>query len=252
MGEEKSRLAGKVALVTGAAGGIGRALVALFQAEGAIVVATDVVPLPDGAALSLPLDVTSESAWREAMTQVERDYGRLDVLVNNAGILLSRPLMETTLAEWQEVMAVNLDGTFLGLREAMKLMARNREPAGGAIVNIASVAALVAAPTLAAYAAAKGGVVSLTRAAAIAAAEIGGGIRINAVCPGFTDTAMIDRIAAGFGKPEEIKAKLARRQPLGRLCTPEEVAEAALYLASDAARYVTGTTLTVDGGYSAG
>ena len=252
MGEEKRRLAGKVALVTGAAGGIGSALVALFQAEGAIVVATDVVPLPDGAALSLPLDVTSESAWREAMTQVERDYGRLDVLVNNAGILLSRPLMETTLAEWREVMAVNLDGTFLGLREAMKLMARNRETAGGAIVNIASVAALVAAPTLAAYAAAKGGVVSLTRAAAIAAAEIGGGIRINAVCPGFTDTAMIDRIAAGFGKPEEIKAKLARRQPLGRLCTPEEVAEAALYLASDAARYVTGTTLTVDGGYSAG
>jgi len=252
MGEEKRRLAGKVALVTGAAGGIGRALVALFRAEGAIVVATDVVPLPDGAALSLPLDVTSESAWREAMTQVERRYGRLDVLVNNAGILLSRPLMETTLAEWQEVMAVNLDGTFLGLREAMKLMARNREPAGGAIVNIASVAALVAAPTLAAYAAAKGGVVSLTRAAAIAAAEMGGGIRINAVCPGFTDTAMIDRIAAGFGKPEEIKAKLARRQPLGRLCTPEEVAEAALYLASDAARYVTGTTLTVDGGYSAG
>ena len=252
MGEEKRRLAGKVALVTGAAGGIGRALVALFRAEGAIVVATDVVPLPDGAALSLPLDVTSESAWREAMTQVERDYGRLDVLVTNAGILLSRPLMETTLAEWREVMAVNLDGTFLGLREAMKLMARNREPAGGAIVNIASVAALVAAPTLAAYAAAKGGVVSLTRAAAIAAAEMGGGIRINAVCPGFTDTAMIDRIAAGFGKPEEIKAKLARRQPLGRLCTPEEVAEAALYLASDAARYVTGTTLTVDGGYSAG
>ena len=113
------------------------------------------------------------------------------------------------------------------------------------------VAALVAAPPLAAYAAAKGAVVSLTRTAAIAAAENGSGVRINALCPGFTDTAMVDRIAAELGQQEAVKAKLARRQPLGRLCTPEEVAEAALYLASDAARYVTGTTLTIDGGYSA-
>jgi NAD(P)-dependent dehydrogenase (short-subunit alcohol dehydrogenase family) len=173
------------------------------------------------------------------------------VLVNNAGLALSRPLLETTLAEWRRMMAVNLDGTFLGLREAMKLMARNRDPAGGAIVNIASVAALVAAPPLAAYAAAKAGVVSLSRTAAIVAAEMGSGIRVNALCPGFTDTPMVDGIASDLGQREQMKARLARRQPLGRLCTAEEVAEAALYLASDAARYVTGTTLTIDGGYSA-
>ncbi|HKY94257.1 MAG TPA: SDR family oxidoreductase [Kiloniellales bacterium] len=251
MTTNNGRLAGKVALITGAAGGIGRAMVALFRSEGAEVVATDVVAPKLDCALALPLDVTSESEWREAMVAVERRLGRLDVLVNNAGHAVGRPATETTLAEWRKVMAINLDGTFLGLREAMLLMAKNREPAGGAIVNIASVAALIGAPWLAAYSAAKGAVVSLTRSAAIAAAESGSGIRVNALCPGFTDTPMLDGLAATLADRDVVKAKLARRQPLGRFCTAEEVAEAALYLASDAARYVTGTTLVIDGGFTA-
>jgi 3(or 17)beta-hydroxysteroid dehydrogenase len=247
----KGRLAGKVAVITGAAGGIGRALVALFRTEGAQVVATDLSAPKLDSALSLPLDVTSESDWQDALAKVEKRFGRLDILVNNAGYATSGPFADTTLAAWRKVMAVNLDGTFLGMREAMATMARNAKPTGGAIVNVASVAGLVAAPPFAAYAAAKGAIISLTRTVAISAAESGSGIRVNAVCPGFTDTPMLDNLAHDLGQREAVKAKLAQRQPLGRLCTPEEVAEAVLYLASDAARYVTGTTLVIDGGYSA-
>jgi NAD(P)-dependent dehydrogenase (short-subunit alcohol dehydrogenase family) len=240
------RLADKIAFVTGAAGGIGSAIVALFRAEGARVVATDLTAPALPCDLALQLDVTDEGEWLEALATAERQFGRLDILVNNAGVALTKPITSTTLAEWHRVMAVNLDGTFLGVREGMKRLAP-----GGAIVNLASVAALVGAPPLAAYSAAKGAVVALTRSAALAAAEAGQGLRINALCPGFTDTAMLDAISADLGQHEVMKAKLARRQPLGRLCTPEEIAEAALYLASPAARYVTGTTLAIDGGYSA-
>ena len=244
-----ARLSGKIALITGAGGGIGRALVALFRAEGATVVASDLTPPELPCDLALALDVTDETEWQLAAQRVRRDFGRLDLLVNNAGFALTKPLLETSLAEWRKVMAVNLDGCFLGVRTGLELMRNN--PEGGAIVNLASVAALVAAPPLVAYSAAKGGVVALTRSAAIAAAEEGWPVRVNALCPGFTDTAMLDAIADDLGSLEAMKAKLARRQPLRRLCTPEEVAEAALYLASDAARYVTGTTLAIDGGFSA-
>ena len=239
------RLADKTVLVTGASGGIGSAIVRLFRAEGAKVAASDLTAPTLPCDLALALDVTDEVEWAEAVRRTRAAFGRLDILVNNAGLALTRPLTETTLAEWRKVMAVNLDGTFLGVREGLRHLA-----AGGAIVNLASVAALVAAPPLAAYSAAKGGVVALTRSAAAIAAEAGQGIRVNALCPGFTDTAMLDGISDALGSREGVKAKLARRQPLGRLCTADEIAEAALYLASDAARYVTGTTLTVDGGYS--
>ncbi len=246
-----ARLDGKVALITGAGGGIGRALVALFRAEGARVAASDLTAPALPCDLALALDVTDETEWNAAVQRVRSDLGRLDILVNNAGFALTKPFLETSLAEWRKVMAINLDGCFLGVRTAMAAMRDNPKPRGGAIVNLASVAALVAAPPLVAYAAAKGGVVSLTRSAAIAAAEEGFDVRVNALCPGFTDTAMLDAIAGDLGSREAVKAKLSRRQPLGRLCTPEEVAEAALYLASDAARYVTGTTLAIDGGFSA-
>lgn len=240
------RLDQKIALVTGAGGGIGRALVALFRAEGARVVASDRTAPELPADLALALDVTREADWTAALDETERRFGRLDILVNNAGYALVKKLPETSLEEWREVMAINLEGTFLGVREGMKRLAP-----GGCIVNLASVAGLVAAPPLAAYSAAKGAVIALTRTAAITAAEAGKGIRINALCPGFTDTAMLDEIAADLGEAATVKAKLTRLQPLRRLCTPEEVAEAALYLASDAARYVTGTALTIDGGFTA-
>ncbi len=240
------RLDQKTALVTGAAGGIGNAIVALFRAEGARVVATDLAPPVQPSDMALALDVTKEADWTAALDAAQQRFGQIDILVNNAGYALSKPLQETSLEEWRQVIGINLEGTFLGVREGLKRLAP-----GGSIINLASVAALVAAPPLGAYSAAKGAVVALTRTAAITAADAGQGLRVNALCPGFTDTGMLDSISAGMGDAALVKAKLTRRQPLGRICTPPEIAEAALYLASDAARYVTGTTLTIDGGFTA-
>ena len=243
------RLSDKVALITGASGGIGRAITALFAAEGAQVAASDLTAPEDGHAdLALALEVTDEDHWAQALSAVVERFGRLDVLVNNAGLALAKDLEETTLAEWRRVMAVNLDGVFLGTRAAIGAM---RETGGGAIVNLSSAAGLIGAPMLAAYSAAKGGVRLFTKSAALYCAEKRYGIRVNSLHPGFSDTAMLDEIAGTLGEAEAVKAKLARRQPLGRLATPVEVAQAALYLASDEAAYMTGAELVLDGGFTA-
>ncbi len=244
-----ARLSGKVALITGASGGIGRAMTALFAAEGAQVVASDLAA-PEGgdAALALALDVTREDDWARAMDTVLDRFGRLDVLVNNAGLALTKSLEETTLEEWRNIMAVNLDGAFLGTRAAIGVM---KDGNGGAIVNLSSVAGIVGAPMLAAYSAAKGGLRLFTKSAALYCAERHYGIRVNSLHPGFTDTAMLDDIAEAFGDAEAVKGKIARRQPLGRLAEPREVARAALYLASDEATYMTGAELVLDGGFTA-
>ncbi len=243
------RLSDKVALITGASGGIGRAMTALFAAEGAQVAASDLTtPEDEHAELCLPLDVTDEGDWARAMAAVVQRFGRLDVLVNNAGLALAKDLEETSLAEWRRVMAVNLDGVFLGTKAAIGVM---RETGGGAIVNLSSAAGLIGAPMLAAYSAAKGGVRLFTKSAALHCAERRYGIRVNSLHPGFADTAMLDQIAGTLGEAETIKAKLAKRQPLGRLAAPEEIAQAALYLASDEAAYMTGAELVLDGGFTA-
>jgi NAD(P)-dependent dehydrogenase (short-subunit alcohol dehydrogenase family) len=187
------RLADKVALITGASGGIGRAITALFAAEGAEVVASDLAaPEDENAALCLALDVTDEDDWARALAAVVERFGRLDVLVNNAGLALAKDLEETSLSEWRRVTAVNLDGVFLGTKAAIGTM---RETGGGAIVNLSSVAGLIGAPMLAAYAAAKGGVRQFTKTAALHCAERRYGIRVNSLHPGFADTAMLDEIA---------------------------------------------------------
>ncbi len=243
------RLQDKVVLVTGAAGGIGRAITAVFAAEGALVAASDLeAPEAGEAALALALDVTDEAAWQSGVAAVVARFGRLDILVNNAGLALAKDLEETSLEEWRQVMAVNLDGAFLGTRAAVAAMRQN---GGGAIVNLASIAGIVGAARLAAYTAAKGGLRAFTKAAALHCAERGYGIRVNSLHPGFTETGMLDGIAGALGDTDAVKAKMARRQPLGRLATPEEVARAALYLASDEAAYMTGAELVLDGGFTA-
>jgi NAD(P)-dependent dehydrogenase (short-subunit alcohol dehydrogenase family) len=246
------RLSGRVALLTGASGGIGRATLARLAAEGARVAVSDLAPpeAPD-AALSLALDVTDRAAWDRAVATVEAKLGPLDILVNGAGLAVTRDLEATTPEELRRSLAVNLEGPFFGLQAAIAAMRGRQAAFPGVIVNLASIAGEVAAVPLAAYSAAKSGLVGLTRTAAIHCAEAGYPIRVVALCPGFVETAMLDGIAGALGETEAVLRKLASRQPTGRLGTAEEVAAAVAFLASDDAGFVTGSALIADGGFTA-
>jgi 2-keto-3-deoxy-L-fuconate dehydrogenase len=225
-----TRFVGKRALVTGAGSGIGAAIARLFEAEGAEVIAADLT------GTDVQLDVRDE-------TQVAAVVRDVDVLVNVAGIGSTTTAPQTSLEAWEDVFAVNARGTFLCCKHAIPTMVAR---GGGSIVNIASVAALVGLRNRAAYCASKGAVVSLTRALAVD--HVNDGIRVNAVCPGTVDTPWVRRLVGEVGESLD---ELTARQPLGRLGTPEEVAEAAAYLASDAASFVTGSVLVIDGGLTA-
>jgi 2-keto-3-deoxy-L-fuconate dehydrogenase len=224
------RFAGKRALVTGAGSGIGAAVARLLELEDAEVIAADIT------GTDVHLDVRDE-------TQVGGVTHDLDVLVNVAGIGSTTNAPETQLDVWEDVFAVNARGTFLCCKHAIPDMITR---GGGSIVNIASVAAIVGLRNRAAYCASKGAVVSLTRALAVD--HVGAGIRVNAVCPGTVDSPWVRRLVEEAGESlDELRA----RQPLGRLGTPEEIAEAVAYLASDAAGFVTGSVFVIDGGLTA-
>jgi NAD(P)-dependent dehydrogenase (short-subunit alcohol dehydrogenase family) len=250
------RLAGKVAIVTGGASGIGRATCRLFGREGAAVVVAD-VDEPGGRAVAdeiaraggrttfQRLDVTAETEWVTGVEAVLREHGRLDVLVNNAGRAgpPPRPVVEHVREEdWNLTMAVNATGVMLGTKHAIPAMRRS---GGGAIVNVVSIYAMIGSRAATAYHASKGAARALTRATAIQYAPEG--IRINAVFPGFVETAMTAEAHARPGVREERTALT----PLGRLGEPEDIAPGILYLASDEARFVTGTELVIDGGMTA-
>lgn len=242
------RLAGKVALITGAAGGQGAAEAHMFAAEGAQVLlgdinvneATTVADSVGGSARALHLDVASEHDWQRA-AETATTMGGLDILVNNAGALRMRPLEHETADGLRSMLEVNLLGAFLGMRAALPLM---RAAGSGSIVNVASVSALTAIPKTGAYGASKWALRGLTR---IAAAEWGRfGVRVNAIFPGPINTPMLP--ASGTGPDENRFAHL----PLGRHGEPEEVARLALFLASDESSYVTGGEFVIDGGLMAG
>lgn len=246
------RLDGRVAVITGAARGIGQETAQLFAAAGARVVLLDVdAAAANQAAAAIGaqasarrMDVASEQEVTEAFDAIAASHGRIDVLVNNAGIALRRPTAELPLADWQRVLDVNLTGTFLCARAAAPHMLRQ---GSGAIVNVASIMGLSGGglyPNIS-YQATKGAVVNMTRALAVEWAR--SGIRVNAVAPTWVDT---DFIAPLKGKPE-LMAEIARVTPLGRLAQPEEVANAILFLASPAAAMITGHVLAVDGGFLA-
>ncbi len=249
------RMAGKVAMVTGGASGIGRACAARLAVEGARVVLADIDRAGGEAAARaigeaawfVSLDVTREADWEAAFSVLFERYGGVDALVNSAGIDMSATVEDQTLADWQRTIEVNLSGTFLGTKHAMTAM---RETGGGSIVNLGSICSRIGWATEPAYCASKGGVSSLTRSSALSGAKFG--VRVNTVLPGFIWTPM----TAGFyerkfGDVETAQAELAKRHPIGRVGWPEDIAAAVLYLASDEASFVTGTELAVDGGFLA-
>jgi NAD(P)-dependent dehydrogenase (short-subunit alcohol dehydrogenase family) len=234
--------AGKRALVTGAGSGIGAAIARKLAAEGADVILADIEA---GAAKAIAAEIGGQSLQLDVRDeeQVAAAMAGLDVLANVAGIGSTTTAPETPLDIWENVFAVNARGTFLCCKHAIPGMA---ERGGGAIVNLASVAALVGLRNRAAYCASKGAVVALTRALAVD--HVADGIRVNAVCPGTVDSPWVRRLVEDSG--ESLDA-LRARQPMGRLGLPEEIAGAVAYLASDAAAFVTGTTLVIDGGLTA-
>lgn len=253
--EAAGRLEGKIALITGAASGIGWATAELFSAEGAVVILADraadklaqreeTLSKRGARHRTVVLDVTSEADWICLMQVIERDYGRLDVLVNNAGIGYFRSIVETTFEEWRNILSVNLDSVFLGTKHALPLLTRSGK---GSIINVSSIRGQVAGPNVAAYSASKAGVRLFTKSTAIECAAAGNGVRANSVHPGVIETPMSAQALEDSAK----LAKSVERIPAGRLGTASEIAAAIVFLASDESSYMTGSEITIDGGYTA-
>jgi NAD(P)-dependent dehydrogenase (short-subunit alcohol dehydrogenase family) len=248
------RLKDKVALITGGGSGIGLATARLFASEGAVVVVADRnVPAAErvarevgGRASALAVDVSSSSEVEAMVEGSANRHGRLDILINNAGYGITGSVVETSEADWDALMAVNVKGVFLGCKYAIPIMQRQ---GGGAIVNTASTTSRVGIEDRAAYVTSKGAVAAMTRAMALDHVE--DNIRINCVAPGTIESSYFGEILAKAPDPAALRRNLELRQPMGRMGQPAEVAKAMLFLASDDASFCTGTTLYVDGGWTA-
>jgi meso-butanediol dehydrogenase / (S,S)-butanediol dehydrogenase / diacetyl reductase len=252
-----TRLVGKVALVTGAGTGIGRACALLFAREGArvAVAARRAEPLATvtaemaragGETLAVQCDVTQARQVQDAMRAIVGRFGRLDVVVNNAGALIAATAEETSDADWDRIIDVNVKGTFLVSRAALPEL---RRTGGGSIINIGSILSLVGMKKRAAYCAAKGGVLLLTRAMALDHAHER--IRFNCICPGLVETELIRDLFTGTPEREDLLRQRIEQIPLGRLGQPEDVARLAVFLASEESSWITGAALSVDGGFTA-
>ena len=254
------RVAGKVALVTGGASGIGQGCAELLAKEGATVVVTDLQE-DKGQAIAAAIgglylhhDVTDEDAWIDVIAQIDKRLGRLDILVNNAGIAIGGPVTEYSLADWRKQQAVNVDGVFLGVKHSLPLMRRS---GGGSIINMSSVAGIKGSGNMSGYCATKGAVRLFTKSIAMECATAKDGVRVNSVHPGIIETpiwhGITQTIGGGGGndgpaRPTSVDDIAALAAPLGFKGFPADIAAGVLYLASDESRYVTGTELVIDGG----
>jgi len=252
-----SRLAGKIAFISGGASGIGEASARRFVAEGACVVIGDlnteraaaVVAELGSAARYVPLDVTQENSWREAIAAVDSLHGRLDVLVNSAGISIAGDIENCDYEMWQRHHRINADGVFLGCKYGLGFMKDTTR--AGAIVNLSSTLGLRAHGDFVAYGASKAAVWSITRSVALHCCQKSYPIRCNAIHPGATMTPMMQGVLDGASDPAQMQEILAAGHPMKRIGQPEELASAILFLASDEASFITGVSLPVDGGYCA-
>ena len=252
------RLDGKVALITGGASGLGACSARLMAAEGAKVVVTDIAEdaaraLVDelgDAAHFVALDVTSEEQWIAAVKAATDRFGALHVLVNSAGIGLSKTVEEIELEEWRKVHAIDLEGVFLGCKHGVGEIKKHTGNIGGSIINISSISGIIAGANMAAYNSAKGGVRLLSKSVALHCAKAGYNIRCNSVHPTFIDTPILDKYRDRFGN-EVMQQKLGRQVPLGRLGQPDEVGWPIVFLASEESSFMTGSEVVIDGGISA-
>jgi NAD(P)-dependent dehydrogenase (short-subunit alcohol dehydrogenase family) len=251
------RVKGKVAIITGAAQGLGKAHALLLSKEGAKVVVTDTneaqgkrvveeIKKGGGVAIFIKHDVSSEKDWERVIRETLERFGKLDILVNNAGVNLWKKIEDTSLDEWQWLMSINLNGVFLGTKYAIGAM---KKTGGGSIINISSVAGIVGTLDTSAYHASKGGVRIFTKAAALECSKAGYNynIRVNSVHPGVIKTAMVE----GLLNDEEKMKDALSWHPLGHFGEPEDIAYGVLYLASDESKFVTGAELVIDGGWTA-
>jgi NAD(P)-dependent dehydrogenase (short-subunit alcohol dehydrogenase family) len=239
-----AKLNGKIVLVSGAGGAIGSAVAAAVTAAGGVAITSDIAVKPG---IHHALDVTAEADWLRVTGEIEKQHGRLDGLVNAAGIASVGGIETIDYAEWRRVMSINLDGTFLGCKHCFPLLRKK----GGSIVNMASVLALIGGHNLTAYSASKGGVSLLSKSVALYGARFKPPVRCNAVCPAFIEGPMVDGIANSTKRPEMVHQRLASEIPLGRVGQPVEVAALSVYLLSDDAAFITGADLPIDGGLTA-
>ncbi|MDQ3236569.1 MAG: glucose 1-dehydrogenase [Actinomycetota bacterium] len=248
------RLGGKRAIVTGAGSGIGRAIAIRLASEGARVILADldeeaaeeVAEEIDGETLVHRADVTKATGVEALVARAVSEWGGLDVMVNNAGVGVAANIVDATEEDYERMMDVCVRGTFLGMKHAVPAI---RDSGGGSVINMSSVAALIGISDRAIYCAAKGAILSMTRAAAVD--HVGDGVRVNCIAPGTVETPWIERITSGYDDPEEARKTMQARQPHGRFVQPEEIAAMAAYLASDESASVIGACMIVDGGVTA-